>query len=143
MKYFEYRHRVGFEETNLVGNVYFTHYLSWQGRCREMFLCQHSPELLEEISHGLALVTARVACTYYRELTAFDEVAIRMHAAAIASGRLTMVYQYFRLGLEGDEELVAEGEQEVVCMRRFENRTEPVPLPPGLREAVELYMSPA
>ena len=38
MKAFEYRHVVGFEETNLVGNVYYVNHLRWQGRCREMFL---------------------------------------------------------------------------------------------------------
>ena len=37
-KYYEYPHMVGFEETNLVGNVYYVNYLRWQGRCREMFL---------------------------------------------------------------------------------------------------------
>ena len=32
--YYEYRHIVSFEETNLVGNVYYVNYLRWQGRCR-------------------------------------------------------------------------------------------------------------
>ncbi len=36
--YYEIRHTVGFEETNLVGNVYYVNYLRWQGRCRETFL---------------------------------------------------------------------------------------------------------
>ena len=30
-QYYEYRHVVGFEETNLVGNVYFVNHLRWQG----------------------------------------------------------------------------------------------------------------
>ena len=33
-QYYEYRHVVGFEETNLVGNVYYVNYVRWQGRCR-------------------------------------------------------------------------------------------------------------
>ena len=45
-KYYEYPHTVGFEETNLVGNVYYVNYLRWQGRCREMFLKQHAPDVL-------------------------------------------------------------------------------------------------
>ena len=31
---FDMDHVVTFEETNLVGNVYYTNYFSWQGRCR-------------------------------------------------------------------------------------------------------------
>ncbi len=34
-------------ETSLVGNVYFTNYLLWQGHCRERFLMEHAPEVLE------------------------------------------------------------------------------------------------
>ena len=40
---YEYRLVVGFEETNLVGNVYFVNHLRWQGKCREMFLRDHAP----------------------------------------------------------------------------------------------------
>ncbi|MDI5903918.1 acyl-CoA thioesterase, partial [Streptomyces sp. 12257] len=47
--YFEYRHTVGFEETNLVGNVYYVNYLRWQGRCRELFLKQKAPAVLADV----------------------------------------------------------------------------------------------
>ncbi len=141
MSYYEYRHRVGFEESNVVGNVYFTHYLRWQGRCREMFLHQHAPELMGDLGRGLALATTRVSCSYYRELSPLDEIAVRMSAAAMTPSRLTMAFQYVRLGPGGEEELVAEGEQEVACMRRAGDRMEPAPLPQALREAVELYMN--
>ena len=45
MRYYEYRHVVTFRETNLVGNVYYTNHLEWQGRCRELFLRDHAPEV--------------------------------------------------------------------------------------------------
>ena len=62
MRPFEFRHTVGFEETNLVGNVYYTHYLDWQGRCREMFLRDHAPAVMDELSRGLSLATVRCSC---------------------------------------------------------------------------------
>ncbi|HLK54836.1 MAG TPA: acyl-CoA thioesterase, partial [Candidatus Angelobacter sp.] len=57
MRAYEYRHVVGFEETNLVGNVYYVSHLRWQGRAREMFLHEHVPEILTEFERGLALIT--------------------------------------------------------------------------------------
>jgi acyl-CoA thioesterase FadM len=57
--------------------------------------------------------------------------------------RLTMVFQYFRLGQNGEEELVAEGEQEIACLERLGQAMEPALLPQALRDAVELYMEPA
>ena len=68
MRAYEYRHVVGIEETNLVGNVYYTNPIRWQVRCREMFLREHAPEMLGEMERGLALVTLRVSCEYYQEL---------------------------------------------------------------------------
>lgn len=144
MNYYEYRHRVGLEETNVVGNVYFTHYLRWQGRCREMFLHAHAPQLMAELGQGFTLATTRAACSYYRELAPLDDVAVRMRASAITPSRLTMVFQYVRIGADGAEELAAEGEQEIACMRRVDGRMQPAALPEALREAAAIYMgSPA
>src|SRR5687768_16040003 len=67
MREFEMRHVVAFDETNLVGNVYFSHYVRWQGRCRELFLREHAPELLEHLQDRLALVTVRCSCEYVAE----------------------------------------------------------------------------
>ena len=61
MRTYDYRHTVGFEETNLVGNVYYVNHLRWQGRCREMFLYDHGVDVLKEFAQGLAIVTVRVS----------------------------------------------------------------------------------
>jgi enediyne core biosynthesis thioesterase len=66
-----------------------------------------------------------------------------MSTAAMTPNRLTVAFQYFRLGPRGEEELVAEGEQEIACMRRTDDRMDPAPLPQALRDAVEFYMKPA
>ena len=55
MKAYEYHHIVSFEETNLVGNVYYANYVRWQGRCREMFLKDHAPDIIDELSHLLCM----------------------------------------------------------------------------------------
>lgn len=141
MRWYEYRHLVGFEETNLVGNVYYVNHLRWQGRCREMFLRDHAPEVLAELSDGLALATVRCACDYLAELEAFDELLIRMRLGGIVQNRITLLFEYFRVS-RGAEELVARGEQQVACMRRDHGdhgRTVPTPIPPALREALRAY----
>ena len=141
MRSYEYHHRVCFEETSVAGNVYYAHYVRWQGRCREMFLHDHAPELALDLGRGITLATTRVVCSYYQELHAFDEVLIRMSASAMTPSRLTMLFQYLRLSPR-EEELVAEGEQQVACVMRSGPRLEPVPLPQILRNAVERYITP-
>jgi enediyne biosynthesis thioesterase len=138
MRAYEFRHIVGFEETNLVGNVYYVNHLRWQGRCREMFLRDHAPSVLKDLSNGLALVTTRVSCEYLGELNAFDELIIRMRLASVSQNRVTMAFDYIRT-LDGHEELIARGEQTVACMQRASGRLEPTPVPEALRIALQPF----
>jgi enediyne biosynthesis thioesterase len=141
MKAYEYHHIVSFQETNLVGNVYYANYVQWQGRCREMFLKDNAPDIITELSQGLALVTVRVSCEYLSELFAFDHVIIRMRLGEIKQNRITMLFEYWRVTDEG-EELVAKGEQQTACMRREDGETRPTPIPAQLKLALENYHIP-
>jgi len=138
MRAFEYQHTVSFEETNLVGNVYYANHVRWQGRCRELFLRRHAPEVLADLARNLSLVTVRVSCEYFAELFAFDEVLIRMRLGGLAQNRVTMAFEYWRRR-SGHEELVARGEQQIACMLREGERLVPTPVPQGLQEALRLY----
>lgn len=138
---FEYRYQVGFEDTNLVGNVYYVNHLRWQGRCREMFLREKAPEILDDLRNGLALATVRCSCDYLAELEAFDQILIRMRLGGIAQNRMTMLFDYFRVHPDGSEEIIARGEQQIACMRRENGKTVPTPIPAPLREALRPYES--
>jgi len=171
--WYEMRHVVSFEETNLVGNVYYVNLIRWQGRCRELFLRDHCPQLLADLGRDLVLVTTHCSCDFLQELAAFDEVLIRMRLGWIRQGRVRMLFEYYRpefrpefrpvsrpvsrpasaqalAAVNGDVEttsgadpgpLIARGEQEIACMRRVDGRTEPIPVPPDLRQALESYAS--
>ncbi len=140
MRSYEYRHIVGFEETNLVGNVYYVNHLRWQGRCRELFLRDHASDVLAELEQDLALVTTRCSCDYLFELSAFDEVVIRMRLGALTQSRVSMIFEYWRRNDES-EQLVARGEQQVACMRRVGDGLVAASIPEALREALQLYAS--
>ncbi len=138
LRAFEYRHVVGFEETNLVGNVYYVNHLRWQGRCREMFLREHAPGVLADLSDGFAMATVRCGCEYLIELHAFDEIAIRMRLDSVAQNRVSMDFEYWRL-LGDTEQLAARGQQEIACLRRDGDQMVPTPIPEELKEAIRLY----
>ncbi|HME00032.1 MAG TPA: acyl-CoA thioesterase [Terriglobia bacterium] len=138
MAAYEYRHVVGFEETNLVGNVYFVNHLSWQGRCRELFLRDHAPEVLTELTQGLCLITTRCSCEYLAELSAFDEIVVRMSLGELIQNRVLLRFEYWRRN-GGDEELVARGEQQVVSMRRNGRHLVAAQLPEQLRQTLLRY----
>jgi enediyne biosynthesis thioesterase len=138
MRYYEYRHIITLRETSLVGNVYYTHHLEWQGRCREMFLREHAPSVMDELSRGLSLATVRCSCEYLAELLVFDEIIVRMRLGEMMQNRITLGFEYWR-GKHGEEELVARGEQQIACMKREGARLVPTPVPAALREALAGY----
>ena len=143
MDAYEYRHVVGFEETNLVGNVYYVNHLRWQGRCRELFLRDHAPEVLSALAGDLRLVTVHCDCAYLAELAAFDEVIVRMRLEHLGQTQLTLGFEYVRRRHGAGDELVATGSQRVACMRRDNGGLTPAALPTLLRRALAPYQAVA
>ncbi len=137
--YYEYRHVVSFEETNLVGNVYYVNYLRWQGRCREMFLLEHAPDVLTELRDDLKLFTLKSECEYLAEISAFDQLSIRMRLEELTQTQIAFAFDYVHLH-DGMEELVARGKQRVACMRGKGAEVTPTRVPESLRAALEEYV---
>lgn len=132
-----WEHRVGFDETSFVKNVYFARYVSWQGCCREEFLATHAPDVLAMLENDLRLVTTSVGCDYYDELKAGDRVAIELRLLKRDGYRITLGFDYL---LQREEQsMVARGFQEISCMRLCGNELVPTDLPRSLELALAPY----
>ena len=138
MRHYEYRHVVSFEETNLVGNVYYVNHLRWQGRCREMFLKEKAPAVLAELRDDLKLFTLKVECEFFAEITAFDDLSVRMRLEELTQTQVQFAFDYVQLR-DGLETLVARGRQRVACMRGPNTNTVPARVPEALRAALAPY----
>lgn len=135
---YEYRHIVVFQETNLVGNVYFVNHLAWQGACRERFLRDHAPDILGMLHDGLALVTVSCQCDYLAELMAFDEIVVQMTLVESVQNRIDLRFDYLRVR-GNDQECVAVGRQRIACMQRRGEQLAPVAIPDALQSALAAY----
>jgi len=141
-RYYEYRHVVGFEETNLVGNVYYVNYIRWQGRCREMFLIEDAPDVLHDLLTSLKLFTLKSECEFIAEIAAFDELSIRMRMADLTQTQIGLTFDYVRIR-EGLEDLVARGSQRVACLHRADGHLAAGRVPEPLRAALSRYAASA
>lgn len=133
-----YRHTISFEETNLVGNVYYARHVAWQGRCREMFLREHAPGILDELAIDLRLVTLRASCEYYDELRAFDEVEIKMGLTHLHAHRIGLSFEYI-VCRQGSRKLAARGLQDIACMRVTSGELAPTQIPEHLAETLKSF----
>ncbi len=129
---------MGFEETNLVGNVYYVNYLRWQGRCREMFLKERAPAVLADLREDLKLFTLDVGCEFFAEVTALDEVSVRMRLDELTQTQIAFSFDYVHL-VDDDERLIARGRQRIACMRGPNTRTVPTRVPEALQAALAPY----
>ncbi|MGH3451825.1 MAG: acyl-CoA thioesterase [Haloechinothrix sp.] len=135
MRSYLYRHVVTLDETNLVGNVYFAHYLHWQGHCRERFLADHAPGVLTAVTAGdLILVTVSCAMNFYAECFALDEIEIAMSLRSANGNRIVMDFDF-----RCRHQLAAQGTQTVACMRRTGDGTTPVEIPADLATALRAF----
>lgn len=137
MKGYEYRHVVTIEDTDLLGNVNYVNYISWQGRARELCLREYTPDVVAGFGDGVRLLTVSCQCEYLRELTIFDEVIVRMTPGEVGQTQMTMKFEYWRQRPDG-EELVATGEQRVACVRPdADGNMAPARLPESMRRLVD------
>ena len=135
---YDYRHVVTFQDTNVVGNVYFANLVAWQGACREHFLRDRAPGVLRQLGGELSLVTVSCQCEFLAEVFAFDEVIVKLSLVEALDHRLDLRFDYVRIAA-GAEELVAIGRHRVACMRRDADQLVAAPIPDELRAAVLEY----
>jgi enediyne core biosynthesis thioesterase len=103
-----------------------------------LFLRDFAPGVIQQLSGGLSLLTVRCCCDYFTELSALDEISVRMFLEELILNRLVLRFEYWKIS--GTSELVARGIQEIACMRRRANGgTESVDIPDELRRALEPY----
>lgn len=122
-----------------MGNVYYTKYLRWQGKCRETFLAEHTPELIERLGRDLQLATTHCECDYFDELHAFDEVEIRMRLESVLRSRIQMEFEYVRLNEDGNDDVVARGAQEIAVLSIEGDELEPKEIPEALSKALKQF----
>ena len=137
MRAFEYCTFVSFEETNVVGNVYFANYFVWQGKCREAFLREYAPQVLEDFKAGFGMITKESACVFHQEAFAFQKIRIRMSLEKLSRTMIAMQFDYLREEDDGRLTLLAQGRQSAMWVSP---EHQIAMLPPYLYKAIERFV---
>jgi len=98
-----------FEDGNVVGNIYFATYGVWQGRVRDRFFCELSPEDFCGRPDA-ELICTNFRMTQLREAMPFDRVRVEMRLVALYERAADLSFHYFRVAPDGSETKLAVGE---------------------------------
>ena len=111
IKWYEYNHHVTFADTNMAGNVYFATYVMWMGKCRDLLMGEHYPQLKNHINNGFGFSTEFVHVDYIHETFLFDEVIVRLTISNLTRTRVEFLCEFVNAA---NNTLLAKGSQAVV-----------------------------
>jgi enediyne polyketide synthase len=102
-----------FEDGNVVGNIYFATYGEWQGRVRDRFFYELSPETFSGLPDA-ELICTNFRMTQLREALPFDRIRVEMRLVALYERAADLSFHYFRVAPDGSESKLAVGEHTAV-----------------------------
>jgi acyl-CoA thioesterase FadM len=122
------------QDSNLVGNLYFSNYSGWQGRLRDRLLHDIAPECFD-----LRQLGAQPECLFFsthhlREAMPFDSIEAQMSVKAMYEGALDLWFDYYRVDMTGTREKLAVGEHRVALVSASQDSPQVVPWPSRARE---------
>jgi acyl-CoA thioesterase FadM len=131
------------QDSNLVGNLYFSNYSAWQGRLRDRFLHDIAPECFD-----LPKLGAQPECLFFsthhlREAMPFDNIKVQMSVKTMFEGALDLWFDYYRVDMMGTHEKLAVGEHRVALVSTSQNLPEVVPWPSRARQRLQRMLGTA
>lgn len=126
------------EDANIVGNIYFANYYSWQGRVRDHYFFNLISEYFRGTGDRGELLCLNCRVDHLREAIPFDRIEVRMVLKSLKSSRATLHFEYFKLDPNNSLTKLATGKQKVVWVRRDRHKN-PItcPFPSTIHRALE------
>jgi len=129
------------QDSNLVGNLYFSNYSAWQGRLRDRLLHEIAPECFD-----LRQLGAQPECLFFsthhlREAMPFDSIEAQMSVKAMYDGALDLWFDYYRVDMTGTREKLAVGEHRIALVSTSQDSPQVVPWPVRARQRLRHMLS--
>ncbi|MGB5701897.1 MAG: polyketide synthase dehydratase domain-containing protein, partial [Polyangiales bacterium] len=107
----------GFEDANVVGNIYFANYGAWQARARDRLLHAIAPDLLRDPRPPVFLHCTGTATYHVREAVPFDNILVQTFVTKIYDRGLRLEFEYSRINDDGSLLKLASGYHEGAWVR--------------------------
>ena len=114
------------QDSNLIGNIYFSHYFKWQRQVRDALFVRLCPKLVTSAAEGEPL---GVFCssTHLREAMPYDEIVVKMSLRGLYRNGMRLMFEYFKK--EGDKQVKLASAFHDLVWSKPGRRPEPMPLP--------------
>lgn len=98
------------EDANLVGNIYFSHYYTWQGRARDNFFRQIAPEYFSSTRMLGEFRCSLCKIEHLSEAMPFESIQVSLYRKAIHENAIQLHVEYHRISADGTKQKLGYGE---------------------------------
>ncbi|MCI5149046.1 MAG: hypothetical protein D3916_06625, partial [Candidatus Electrothrix sp. MAN1_4] len=96
------------EDSNLVGNIYYTHYYTWQARLRDKYLFTQHPAIFQQQGLGeCACIYAEV--NHLQEAMPFETIEVSMYLTGLFEEGFQLSFEYHSISEQDKRRKLAHG----------------------------------
>jgi enediyne polyketide synthase len=85
-----------FEESNLVGNIYFSNYSKWLGKTRDLYFFQILPKYFTESTTGQEFFCTNCEIYHLAEAMPFDRIKVFMYLSKVYENGMDLYFEFFK-----------------------------------------------
>jgi malonyl CoA-acyl carrier protein transacylase/NAD(P)-dependent dehydrogenase (short-subunit alcohol dehydrogenase family)/acyl-CoA thioesterase FadM/3-hydroxymyristoyl/3-hydroxydecanoyl-(acyl carrier protein) dehydratase/acyl carrier protein len=115
-----------FDNSNVLGNIYFANYFTWQGQLRDHYFYGIIPEYFRGVGEKGELLCLQSQIQHMREAMPFDTVIVTMSLKLLKKYSAIFYFEYFKLENDGNRTKLAFGEQQNIWVVR-DKQGNPIP----------------
>ena len=124
------------EESNLVGNIYFSNYSSWLGKTRDSYFHKMAPDAMS-IHSGGEMFCIHSYVNHLRELMPFEQVMVQMKLKSFTATGGVLYFEFFKFSDGQKNEKLAYGEHEFVWAQKSRDGWVASPMPESLKNCLK------
>jgi enediyne polyketide synthase len=124
-------------DSNLVGNLYYSNFASWQGHVRDRFMHRLIPEYYRGKGERGELLCTNFSLNYLREAMPFDRIEVKMYLGAVYESGVDLAFEYHRMEPDESRTKLAIARHSAIWAARDEAGTyAPAPWPQPVMDAL-------
>ncbi|MCI5224621.1 MAG: hypothetical protein D3924_18625, partial [Candidatus Electrothrix sp. AR4] len=102
------------EDSNLVGNIYYAHYYSWQARVRDKYLFKLLPEIFKQ-NNGIEFTCVHAEVSHLQEAMPFETIEVSMYLKELFEEGFTLYFEYYSVNGQDKKKKLAHGAHTAIC----------------------------
>jgi acyl-CoA thioesterase FadM len=101
------------EDSNLVGNIYYSNYYSWQARLIDKYLYAQLPDMFKQDNEG-EFICVGSEVSHLQEAMPFETIEVSMYLHDLFEEGFTLYFEYHSVNEEQEKRKLAHGKHTAI-----------------------------